>query len=412
MTAGTSRDDRMTARLRALGVVVAAVAVALTGAALGLLWLNGAVASAVAGSEPWVDAVSVVMGLAPAVAGVVIVVKRPRNLIGWILLVAPVAILVESLGVAAVTYTHLVRQEPSTATEVLAAIGDALWLPAYGLTVTWLFLLFPDGRVPGPRWRWLLVITGGAAAVYLVVTLLADAPLYALPSVRNPLGVGGDARLFETTQTATIAVVILSAPVAVVSLVQRWRRSRGDEREQLKWLVWGAALFVATLFAAIPFSDRVPVASLLPDLGVVAVVAAIAVAVLRYRLYDIDRIVSRTVTYVLVTGVLAAVYVLGVVGMQTVLGPLVGDSDLIVAGSTLVVAALFGPVRRRVQATVDRRFNRRRYDAAKAVESFGQRLRDEVDLDQVAADLGSVVGATVQPATLSLWLRPEGGSPR
>ena len=189
--------------------------------------------------------------------------------------------------------------------------------------------------------------------------------------------------------------------MALVSLVLRFRRSRGEERQQLKWFTYaGALLPLAVLGDALP----APLGNVGFAVPIVFLPIEAGIAVLRYRLYEIDRLINRTLVYVLVTMLLGAVYTAGVFGLDRLLNPVTGQSTLAVAASTLTVAALFQPVRRRIQAAVNRRFNRRRYDAAKTVEAFSARLRDQVDLDTLSAELLTVVDQTMQPTTASLWL--------
>jgi hypothetical protein len=187
----------------------------------------------------------------------------------------------------------------------------------------------------------------------------------------------------------------------VASLVVRFRRSRGVPRQQLKWLLFGGALFAAAFVSGVPA---------LVGLGFAALPICCGIAIVRHGLFDIDRVVSRTVSYAVVTAVLVGVYAAAVVALRALLLPVTPEGDLAVAGSTLLVAALFGPVRRWVQGFVDRRFNRARYDATQAVEAFGQRLRDEVDLEHIGGDLRTTVASTVAPATVWVWLAEPGAS--
>lgn len=207
----------------------------------------------------------------------------------------------------------------------------------------------------------------------------------------------------------SLALTFASFVAGAVSLIFRFLRSRGEERLQLKWLMFATGVAASGLIGlAVADAGREgdPLwVDLVSTLGILGIPAAIGIAIFKYRLYAIDRIISRTVSYALLTGVLVAVYVGGVLVLGPVLRPVTGSNDLAVAGSTLAVAALFSPARRRIQSSMDRRFNRRRYDAARTVEAFSARLREEVDLNALRSDLTSTVRETLQPAHVSLWLR-------
>jgi hypothetical protein len=273
-------------------------------------------------------------------------------------------------------------------------------------------LLFPTGHLPSPRWRPVAWAAGATITAISVVAAVAPQPLdQGLPL--NPLGIQQLAGVYELAAPTAFLLLGVLGLASVASLVVRFRRARGEERQQLKWFTYGAAvlaLLLAVSAASQTLSGRVP------DLVVAAALAApplaIGVAVLRYRLYDIDRIINRTLVYGALTVLLAVVYA----GIVLTLGQLFGGlgedpSSWVVAAATLAVAGLFQPARRRIQAIVDRRFNRRKYDAAKTVEAFSVRLRDEVDLDALAAELLAVVDQTMQPTAASLWLRPSAQAP-
>jgi len=267
--------------------------------------------------------------------------------------------------------------------------------------------LFPTGRSLSPRWRPVTWLAVGLTAAYTGAGALA--PSLQLPTgrtVANPIGVAGidqDRGLLGAVLSGLVLVVLAAA---ILSLVVRFRRSRGVERQQLKWFTYAGALVLLA-----PLSN-----ALIGNVSYVLVLAlpvAVGVAVLRYRLYDIDRLINRTVVYGLLTALLGGVYA----GVVLVLGQVFGGvgrdpPSWAVAGATLAVAALFQPARRRIQAVVDRRFNRRRYDAAKTIQAFATRLRDQVDLDTLTGELLAVVDLTMQPTQVSVWLRPAApGSP-
>jgi hypothetical protein len=285
----------------------------------------------------------------------------------------------------------------------------ATWIWAIILPLMpFLFLLFPNGRLPSRRWRpvaWAAGLMGGL--ILLVVPFRAGGLEY-FPTIQNPVGIPAvSLTVFETLAVIYFAILFL----ATTSLLVRFRRARGDERQQLKWVAY-AAVFLGIVGFVGPWSAPVVAASVLSSLSGVAFAAAIAVAVLKYRLYAIDQIINRTLVYGLLTALLAGVYV----GAVLVLGQIFGGigtepPSWAVAGATLAVAALFQPARRRIQQGVDRRFNRRKYDTAKTIEVFTTRLRDQIDLDTLSAELLAVVDQTMQPKAASLWLRPSAQAP-
>jgi hypothetical protein len=289
-------------------------------------------------------------------------------------------------------------------------VRETSWAAAIALGITLPALLVPDGRLRSRRWRLVVVDTVVGVVLLMVGRALAPGPLTGGPvPVDNPFGLPGVAgRLAAAVVVPGLVLYAVSLPVALVGLVLRFRASRGTERQQLRWVAAGAT--VAVLGAAA--TARKGAAAGVPDRGggagvPVSVAVAVAVAVLRYRLWDLDRLVSRTVTYALVTALLAVPY-LPILPAATRLAG--GAGSLAVAAATLIAAALFQPLRRRIQDLVDRRFNRRRYDAARTVEAFAARLREQVDLDALAAELLAVVEQTLAPTGASLWLHPSARS--
>jgi hypothetical protein len=286
-----------------------------------------------------------------------------------------------------------------------------------GTVVTWLacagfvLLLTPTGSLPSRRWRWWARVAVAAAVVFVLGSVVDPAPLYPeYPTVTNPLGVPPALtdRLRAITGVALI-LTLLGLPIAAGSLVVRFRRARGAERQQLRWLALAAALapLAVLIFIAGVDAGNWAVANWAAGLYLALPPLATGAAILRYRLYDLDRIISRTVAY----GVLTLLLGLGYAGMVLGLGQFLGrESSLVVAAATLAVAGVFQPARRRIQDAVDRRFNRRRHDAAQTIEAFSTRLRDQVDLDTLTAELLAVVDQTMQPTQASLWLRPQGPS--
>jgi hypothetical protein len=270
-------------------------------------------------------------------------------------------------------------------------------------------LLFPDGRLPGRRWRMAIWVTlAGAALLFVGQALSAETAGFS--GGRNPLGV--DSTLVDAAWPVGSALLVTGLVAAVVSSVLRYRRARGVERQQLKWFAYAGLILALVMPLAVAFWYRSVLLQILVGLSFNAMPLAIGAAILRYRLYDIDRIVSRTLAWALLTVVLGLGYAGVVLGLSWLLPR---SSSLAVAAATLAVAAVFQPVRRRIQAAVDRRFNRRRYDAARTIQAFSGRLREEVDLDTLTGELLTVVDDTMQPTHASLWLRlpkaPSGAVP-
>ena len=330
------------------------------------------------------------------VVGCLILARRPGNTIGWIF--TTVGLLTMIAGLAEV-YARYANAHPGSLPGPLVGtwVLDWIWIPTILLALVFPLLLFPTGRSLSPRWRPVTWLAVGLTAAYTVLGALS--PTLELPNgrtVANPIGVTSidlDAGPLGTVLSGLLLFVFVAS---ISSLMVRFRRSQGVERQQLKWFTYAGALVLLA-----PLSN-----SLLGNISYVLLLAlpiAVGIAILRYRLYDIDRLINRTLVYGLLTALLATVYA----GVVLVGGQLAGQkqSNLVVAGATLTVAALFQPTRRRMQVVVDRRFNRRKYDAHRTVEAFSARLRDEVDLDALLAELLTVVDQTMQPTRTSLWLR-------
>jgi hypothetical protein len=367
-------------------------------------------------------------GVAPALAalsaatvGVVVASRRPSHPVGWLLLGLGLSGPWSDVLDGYVGYGQLARPGSLPAARYLAVYSPAVFMA--GLACAgFVLLLTPSGSLPSPsrRWRWWARALGAAPVAFLVTVALLPEPLDpTYQSVANPLGLRGGLPVQVPLIGVNLlagAVVVLTVPVAAVSLAVRFRSARGLERQQLRWLAFaaglasvGAALLLAGI--SLPTSPWLTLALITWGGGVCLVLLPLAIgaAVLRYRLYDLDRIISRTLAYGLLTVLLGGGYAGVVLGLGQLLGQ---DSSLVVAAATLVVAAAFRPALRRVQDLVDRRFNRRRYDAARTIQAFSARLREEVDLDTLAAELLAVVDQTMQPASASLWLRPPAGRAR
>jgi hypothetical protein len=346
-----------------------------------------------------------------ATVGAIVASRRPENAVGWLLCLSGVAVGTSSFASQYAIYALLARPGSLPAGEALAWIASWVLPIMIGLQVSYL-LLFPTGRLPGRRWRplaWLVV-----AFVFVGVALSAFSPgayLGSLGPIRNPLGVEGLAGAYK-------ALLYAGSPLlygaAVLSLFVRLRRAEGVERQQLKWFAYAAAMFASGIvLLVIPLAVDTPswyvrAATAVFTAAGTAIPITIGIAILRYRLYEIDRLINRTLVYGSLTVVLILLYVGSVVALQGIFRALTGqESQLAVVASTLVIAALFNPLRRRVQGFVDRRFYRRKYDARKTLEAFSAKLRDETDLEALNSDLIGVVRETMQPAHVSMWLRPE-----
>jgi hypothetical protein len=347
-----------------------------------------------------------------AVVGALLVAKRPTNAIGWIM--ASVALMVAIFHTGD-TYTAAVmvtRGRPDALAVVAAWIGNWYWYLLLVLVVVFVPLLFPDGRLPSRRWLPVAVLPGIGTLV--VVTYSALIPTLEVNEasgyeIANPIGIAGLDRVEDLPGFAALnGLLVLGVVGAAASVVVRYRRSRGVERQQMKWFVYAAALILLA-----PIVDRLPdfINGVWLGLVLIAIPMAIGVAVLRYRLYDIDLVINRTLVYGPLTAMLVLVYVGGVVTIQSAFRTITGqESQIAVVASTLAIAALFNPLRRRLQTFVDRRFYRGKYDAAKTLAAFSARLREETDLDALNTDLVKVVQETIQPAHASLWLRPNTGA--
>ena len=340
-----------------------------------------------------------------AVVGALLVAKRPDNVIGWILSAASLVV-----GVAAsetyAAYVMTTRGQPDALAVFGAWANSWYWLLFLGLLFVYLPLLFPDGRLLSRRWLPVAVVPGIGLAATVVLGALAETLRGQNVDYRidNPIGIEGLAHVEELPVLFVFGGLFLAGAIgAIVSLVVRFRRSRGIERQQLKWFLYAAAPVPIA-----PFSDQMPAVIDAVAFGWVflGLPAAVGIAVLRYRLYDIDVVINRTLVYGALTASLALVYLGSVVGLQRLLSPVVGeDNQLAVVASTLLIAALFGPLRRRVQSLIDRRFYRQKYDARKTLEAFSAKLRDTSDLDGLNRELLAVVRETMQPEHVSLWLR-------
>jgi hypothetical protein len=344
--------------------------------------------------------------LAFVAVGAVVASRRPRNAVGWILLAEGLLWLVPLVAAAYVGRALFAEPGSLPAGRFVAWVLNWVWILPLAV-LPYFFLLFPSGRLRSPRWRVVAWLAPVSALAVVARDAFTRGPLAAVPSVVNPLGVPGPERLLPTIGTVgerAIGTVVLLASVA--SFVLCFREARGLERQQFKWLVYATAVLVASLTVGQVLSALAVPDSITSKFNIVPLIGlpvGVGFAILQHRLYDIDRIINRTLVYGLLTALLGAVYAIGVVLLPQLLGR---TSPLLVAGSTLVAAALFQPLHRPVQDLVDRRFNRRRYDAAKTIDAFSARLRQHTDLDTLTSELCAVVRQTMEPTHVSVWLRP------
>ena len=351
--------------------------------------------------------------------GALIASRRPENPIGWLCLADGFLWMTTSM---LDYYSVYGMAKPGSLPFPLgaAAINNWLWVPSVGLLATYVFLLFPNGRLTSRRWRPLAWLCGVVIVSVSIGVMLSPESLDMPRGIRNPFGLEA-APWVTTVAYAILPLLPLCMFASAVSLVLRYRRSKGDVRQQIKWIAFAASLVALTYLIAMVASFVHPseawttvgsvwwlnLLTIAALLSFVTIPIAVGFAVLKYRLYDIDLIINRTLVYGSLTVTLVALYFGGIVVLQRVFVLLTGQqSTLAVVASTLLIAALFTPLRQRIQSFIDRRFYRSKYDAAKTLEAFSVQLRDETDLDALSDDLVGVVRETMQPAYVSLWLRP------
>ena len=360
--------------------------------------------------------------------GALIASRHPGNPIGWICLVAGLLWMLILVSDAYSAYGFTKPGSLPFPVTIHALLYAWLWVPTVGLIGIYLLLLFPDGRLPSRRWRLLAWVAGAVIAVESAAVFLTPGPLQELSGARNPFGLENQPWV-ESLGLIVLPLLPLCMVASAVSLVLRFRRSTGVVREQIKWIAFAASIMgllylgimgtgLITLLISAPqtpsdLGSQSMLGALLENVMVLSfagVPVAIGFAVLKYRLYEIDIIINRTLVYGALTATLVALYFGSVTTTQVIFRALSGQEEqpqLAVVVSTLVIAALFNPLRHRMQGFIDRRFYRKKYDAAKTLEAFSSKLRDETDLDAVSDDLVGAVKETMQPAHVSLWLRPE-----
>jgi hypothetical protein len=347
--------------------------------------------------------------LIAAVVGALVASRQPRHPVGWLLVTMGLSLSLSGVLSDYVWYGLVARPGTLPAAGYLAGLANGINI-VYVSCAGFILLLTPTGTLPSRRWRWWARVAAAAAVVFVLGEVFSTKPLYPqYPEVGSPIGVQALAEPPLDLVVPLAGLIVLVALVAGAwSLVGRFRHARGIERAQLRWLAWGATLaatILALAVAELAWHGDTALWQAAIGACLISLLLATGAAVLRYRLYDIDRIISRTLAYALLSLLLGAGYVSVVIGLGRLLPP--ESSSLVVATATLAVAAAFHPLRRRVQAVVNRRFNRRRYDAARTVEHFAARLRDQVDLDALRGELLAVVDQTMQPTQASLWLRSQ-----
>jgi hypothetical protein len=357
-----------------------------------------------------------------ALVGAVVASRQPRNPVGWFFVVSAICWAVNEATGRYAVYGLVIEPGSLPLARLMAWPSTWMWLPAIALIILFLPLYFPDGRLLSPHWRpvlWLaLLFSVGFGVVFGALypgelDELSPGVAGDVSGVVNPLGIEALRSLDRVKQIDIILAVLLIVLVlcSVASLVVRFRRSSGEERQQMKWLTYAAAAYFATLVLLMSLpadSAWYRAVDSLSTLVLAGLPVAVGIAVLRYRLYDIDILINRTLVYGSLTATLVVLYFGGIVVLQRMFVFLTGQqSTLAVVASTLLIAALFTPLRRRIQGFIDRRFYRRKYDARKTLEAFSAKLRDETDLEALNNDLVGVVRETMQPAHVSVWLRPN-----
>jgi hypothetical protein len=381
---------------------------AVTALVLGLMLQAANVSLPPLTDESWL---LIPLGVGLPIVGAAIVRHQPRHPIGWILIGSGLGAGLTKFTIEYAEYA-LVTKPGTVPLGVAAAwVSDWVWTTGAIPLLTFGLLLFPDGHLPSRRWRPVAWLAGATMAMFTIGSAIHPEPLFNHPTIANPVGIHAGRPLLQVLASLSQLCLLVVVISAAASILVRFRRARGLERQQLKWLAYAVVVATVALLLASREWAGWAIAQVVAGLAVGFIPVAIGIAILRYRLFDIDRLISRTLVYGLLTALLAGVYATGVFVVGRLLDPATGDSALAVAASTLAVAALFQPARRRFQRLVDRRFNRSRYDAARTVEAFSGRLREEIDLDSLSAELLAVVHQTVQPAQASLWLRPRTSRP-
>jgi len=354
-------------------------------------------------SAPLADSLYVLVLFAFPTVGAIIASRRPRNLVGWLFCLTGPAVFIQ-LGLPAYADWELSRMLASPNGIFAAWLAQATYLPIFAIFAV-VLLVFPNGRLPSYRWLPAVVLVLGAAALGAIgYALLPTLQIFGSIRVGNLFAIQSEVPLLAAT-VGDAVFTFVGMPLAALSLIVRLAHARGIEKQQLKWFAYAGALAAPAIVGGSVFYGTQP-AMFISGVAVLGVPIATGIAILRYRLYDIDVLINRTLVYGATSAAIGATFFVGIIALQTLLRPLTAGSELSVAISTLASFALFQPIRRRVQGTVDRRFDRSRYDAARTLDVFADRLRDEVDLDALRDDLLGAVQQTVAPEYASVWLRP------
>ena len=389
-----------------------ALSLALAGLGLLLLALNSTYPNAYI-YDYWLDATLVALGFS-TVGAVISSRASPENPIGWLFCAVGLSFGVIHFSAQYAIYALLAQPGSLPGAQALAWISSWTWIPSCGLAV-FLLLVFPDGRLPSSRWRWLVWLIGAAVLIGAILAVFSPGPILGPGPIQNPLGIGSASGSASRNVGEVVEVLLATlALVAASSLFARLRRARGIESQQLKWFTYAVAVAVSgnilkdVLLPLISESWAIWVGSPLVAAGILGIPVAMGIAIIRYRLFEIDFIINRTLVYGSLTGLLALFYFGSVTALQSLFSLLTGQGNtLAIVATTLAIAALFNPLRRRIQGVIDRRFYRRKYDAAKTLEAFGTKLRDQTDLEKLCEDLAEVVDETMQPAHVSVILRSE-----
>ncbi len=344
-----------------------------------------------------------------ATIGAYIASRRPANLIGWLFAAIGIGTAITSFDAAYAAYAaHVLKDLNAPAVRVLDWLGNCVWPINLGLGV-FILLLFPTGRLPSRRWRLVAWLAAVGVAEQVIAAAFTPGP-FSGETTTNPFGIPGAVPFLSIVTTLSGFMFILAAVLAAASVIVRFLRSRGEQRQQLKWFAYGVMLGALLIAGSVVFLPET-IGNFIFALAFVMIPLGAGIAILRYRLYDIDIVIRRTLIYGSLTAILAAVYFGAVVAAQEIGQALTGVKSppaVVIVATTLLIAALFNPLRHRIQATIDHRFYRRKYDAARTLAAFGTTLRTETDLDQLSEHLVTVIQETMQPAHVSLWLRqPE-----
>ena len=416
MTRGTREQGRGAGGSTRLAAWLAWALVALSVALLGIgfvlsLATRSFVPNLSSGETEDANVVTILITLLPfSVVGAIIASRHPRNAIGWLFCGVGATVGFNSFAGDYADYWLASGFGTVGLGETAAWVSSWLWSLLVFVPLSLLLLLFPDGRLPSPRWRpvaWGVVLGSADGALG---NALKAGPLVDFPQIANPFGV--DSPVVWLVGVAGSIVAAGSMVASAVSLIVRLRRVGGEQRQQIKWLAYGGAIMVGGVCGGVLVVPwNVPVSIVIMSVSLLGLPVFTGIAIVRYHLYDIDILINRTLVYATLTATLTLVYFGGVAGLQELLSPVMGEGNwLAVVASTLLIAALFNPLRRRIQTFIDRRFYRKKYDARKTLEGFSARLRDETDLKALNDELVNVVRETMQPARVSLWLRPDPAS--